>query len=83
MVGQPEEYRGETVVAFISLISGTSATEQGHIVSTNERLAAYKYPRAVHIIEDLPKTQTGKIRRRKLRDDNAAARLNHGAKGKS
>jgi long-chain acyl-CoA synthetase len=74
VVGQPDEYRGETVVAFVSLKSGTSATEQELIVFTKERLAAYKYPRSVHVIGDLPKTQTGKIRRRELRDNNTAAR---------
>jgi len=83
VVGQPDEYRGETVVAFVSLKSGTSATEQELIVFTKERLAAYKYPRSVHVIGDLPKTQTGKIRRRELRDNNTAARLDLVAKGES
>ena len=83
VVGQPDEYRGETVVAFVSLKSGTSATEQELIAFTKERLAAYKYPRSVHVIGDLPKTQTGKIRRRELRDNNTAARLDLVAKGES
>jgi len=83
VVGEPDEYRGETVVAFVSLKSGTSATEQELIAFTKDRLAAYKYPRVIHFLDDLPKTQTGKIRRRELRDDNAAARLNPGAKRKS
>jgi len=83
VVGQPDEYRGETVVVFVSLKSGTSATEQELIVFTKERLAAYKYPRSVHVIGDLPKTQTGKIRRRELRDNNTAARLDLVAKGES
>lgn len=83
VVGEPDEYRGETVVAFVSLKSGTSATAQELIAFTKDRLAAYKYPRVIHFLDDLPKTQTGKIRRRELRDDNAAARLNPGAKRKS
>ena len=83
VVGQPDEYRGETVVAFVSLKTGTSATEQELIAFTKERLAAYKYPRVVHIIGDLPKTQTGKIRRCEVRDDHTAARLNPVAKGRS
>ena len=73
VVGEPDEYRGETVVAFVSLKSGTSATEQELIAFTKKRLAAYKYPRAVHIIGELPKTHAGKIRRGEVRDDNAAA----------
>ncbi|MEY2476126.1 MAG: long-chain acyl-CoA synthetase, partial [Actinomycetota bacterium] len=36
---------------------------------TKQRLAAYKYPRIVHVIGELPKTQTGKIRRRDLREN--------------
>jgi long-chain acyl-CoA synthetase len=75
VVGQPDEYRGETVVAFVSLKSGTSATEQELIAFTKKRLAAYKYPRAVRIIKDLPKTHAGKIRRGEVREDNASALL--------
>ena len=73
VIGQPDEYRGETVVAFVSLKSGVSATRGELIAFAKERLAAYKYPRIVHIIDDLPKTQTGKIRRQELRDKNTAA----------
>lgn len=73
VIGQPDEYRGETVVAFVSLKSGASATPAELIAFTKERLAAYKYPRIVQIIDDLPKTQTGKIRRKELRDKNTAA----------
>ena len=73
VIGQPDEYRGETVVAFVSLKSGASATPAELIAFTKERLAAYKYPRTVQIIDDLPKTQTGKIRRKELRDKNTAA----------
>ncbi|MFG3097994.1 class I adenylate-forming enzyme family protein [Streptomyces sp. NPDC048202] len=67
VVGQPDEYRGETVVAYVSLKSGLSATEDELIAFTRDRLAAYKCPRQVHFIADLPKTQTGKIRRAELR----------------
>lgn len=73
VVGEPDEYRGETVVAYVSLKSGASATAPELIAFTKERLAAYKYPRAVHIVVDLPKTQTGKIRRRELREAGIAA----------
>ncbi|MFJ6539713.1 class I adenylate-forming enzyme family protein [Streptomyces sp. NPDC091385] len=68
VVGRPDEYRGETVVAYVSLKSGLSATEEELIAFSRERLAAYKCPRRVHFIADLPKTQTGKIRRAELRD---------------
>lgn len=67
VVGRPDEYRGETVVAYVSLKSGLSATEEELIAFSRDRLAAYKCPRRVHFIADLPKTQTGKIRRAELR----------------
>ncbi|SFS97983.1 long-chain acyl-CoA synthetase [Saccharopolyspora flava] len=67
VVGQPDDYRGETVVAHVSLKAGTHATEPELIAFTQERLAAYKRPRQIHIIDELPKTQTGKIRRAELR----------------
>lgn len=38
------------------------------VAFTRDRLAAYKYPRRVHVVSTLPKTATGKIRRRELRD---------------
>ena len=68
VVGRPDPYRGETVVAYVSAKAGRTVTEEDLVAFTKERLAAYKYPRVVHVIDDLPKTQTGKIRRRALRE---------------
>ena len=67
VVGVPDEKRGETVKAFVSLRPGTSATPEDLIAHCRERMAAYKYPRSVVILDDLPKTVTGKILRRELR----------------
>ena len=74
VVGEPDEYRGEAVVAYVSLAEGRSATAEELIAFARERLAAYKAPRTVHVLPDLPKTQTGKIRRNVLREDAAAQR---------
>lgn len=68
VVGAPDEYRGETVKAFVSLKHGSDATEDEIATFCRERMAAYKYPRKVEILADLPKTETGKILRRELRD---------------
>lgn len=68
VVGQPDPYRGETVVAYVSAKAGQTLTEEEIIDFTKQRLAAYKYPRIVHVIDEVPKTQTGKIRRLALRD---------------
>ena len=67
VVGVADSYRGETVKAVISLRPGASATQEEIIAFCKERMAAYKYPRTVEIIDDLPKTVTGKILRRELR----------------
>jgi long-chain acyl-CoA synthetase len=70
VVGVPDEYRGETVKAFVSLVAGASATPEEIIEFCRERMAAYKYPRAVEILTELPKTSSGKILRRALRGAN-------------
>ena len=68
VVGVPDEYRGETVKAFVSLRPGTSTTAEELIAFCRERMAAYKYPRQVEILDEIPKTVTGKLLRRELRD---------------
>src|SRR5712691_440827 len=70
VVGVPDEYRGETVKAFVSLKEGFrhSVTEQELIDFCKARIAAYKYPRIVELVEEVPKTVTGKFLRRLLRD---------------
>jgi long-chain acyl-CoA synthetase len=67
VVGVPDEYRGETVKAFVSLKPGRSVSEQSLIAFCQERMAAYKYPRQIEFVDELPKTASGKILRRKLR----------------
>ncbi len=68
VVGIPDEYRGETVKAFVSLKAGASTTAEELIAHCKARMAAYKYPRSVDFVDELPKTVTGKILRRELRD---------------
>src|SRR5919205_4513603 len=67
VVGVPDEKRGETVKAFVSLKPGATVTEEELIAHCRERMAAYKYPRSVEVVDELPKTVTGKILRRELR----------------
>ncbi|WP_372450620.1 class I adenylate-forming enzyme family protein [Dietzia psychralcaliphila] len=73
VVGLPDEYRGEKVVAFVSLKAGQTASEDELVAFAASRLAAYKRPTEVHVVGELPKTQTGKIRRRELRDEHTPA----------
>ncbi|MGC0366170.1 long-chain acyl-CoA synthetase [Rhodococcus sp. 27YEA15] len=67
VVGVMDSYRGETVKAFVSFKDGAVATTDEMIEFCKERLAAYKYPRVVEVMDDLPKTVSGKILRRELR----------------
>ncbi|MCJ1679670.1 AMP-binding protein [Streptomyces sp. APSN-46.1] len=68
VVGIPDPYRGESVKAYVSLRPGASA-EPGELSAyCAERIAAYKYPRQVEILPVLPKTTSGKILRRELRE---------------
>jgi long-chain acyl-CoA synthetase len=68
VVGVPDDQRGETVKAFVSLKPGATATPEELIAHCKQRMAAYKYPRQVVLIDKLPKNVTGKILRRELRD---------------
>jgi acyl-coenzyme A synthetase/AMP-(fatty) acid ligase len=71
VVASPDPDRGEIVKAFVVLKDGVIASPalakelQDHVKGVT---APYKYPRAVAFVPDLPKTVTGKIRRRTLRD---------------
>jgi long-chain acyl-CoA synthetase len=67
VVGAPDAYRGETVVAFVSLRAGRSVAEGELVEFCRQRMAAYKCPRKVEILDEVPKTPTGKILRRELR----------------
>ena len=67
VVGVADEYRGETVKAYVSLKPGAAVDPDALIAYCRERMAAYKYPRLIEVLDDLPKTVTGKILRRELR----------------
>lgn len=67
VVGVPDSYRGESVKAYVSLRPGSDTRAEDLTGYCEERLAAYKYPREVEILAELPKTTSGKILRRELR----------------
>jgi long-chain acyl-CoA synthetase len=67
VVGVPDPYRGETVKAFVSLRPGEQAQPEELVEFCKQRMAAYKYPRQVEVLDELPKTVTGKLLRRELR----------------
>ena len=67
VIGRPDDRLGEEVVAIVSLKAGADVTPQELIAFCKERLAAYKYPREVRIVAELPKGPTGKILKKELR----------------
>jgi long-chain acyl-CoA synthetase len=69
VVGVPDPYRGETVKAFVALKEGyeSKVTEEEIMAHCKERMAAYKYPRQVEFVKEVPKTATGKFLRRAFR----------------
>ena len=68
VIGKPDQRLGEEVVAVVALRPGESATAEEIIGYTRERLAAYKYPREIRFMAELPKGPSGKILKTALRD---------------
>jgi long-chain acyl-CoA synthetase len=66
-IGVPDAYRGETVKAFIVVKDGETLTEEEIIEYCRENLAAYKVPKIIEFMDDLPKSAIGKIMRKELR----------------
>jgi 2-aminobenzoate-CoA ligase len=75
VVGAPDEARGTIVKAFVVLREGPGdgklVTELQDFVKS--RIAPYKYPRAIEFVAELPRTQTGKLQRFRLRSAEAEA----------
>jgi 2-aminobenzoate-CoA ligase len=75
VIGAPDADRGSIVQAHVVLAPGHAPTDatvkalQDHVKAT---IAPYKYPRSVVFLDELPKTQTGKIQRFRLRAQSGA-----------
>ncbi|AEP00229.1 long-chain-fatty-acid--CoA ligase [Heyndrickxia coagulans] len=74
VIGVPDPYRGETVKAFVVLKEGQKMTEEALIEYASAHLAPYKRPKIIEFRDALPKTNVGKILRRKLRDEERKVR---------
>ena len=68
VIGVFHESHGEEVKAVVALLPDAKATPEDLQAFCKDRLAAYKYPRIVEIVAELPKGPTGKILKRELRD---------------
>jgi long-chain acyl-CoA synthetase len=69
VVGVPDEYRGETVKAYVVLKEGVTCAEEEIDQFARKYLAAYKVPRQYEFRKELPKTMIGKILRRALQEE--------------
>jgi fatty-acyl-CoA synthase len=68
VLGVDDEQFGQRLVAFVVLNGGTSATPDILKQHVRENLANYKVPREITILDELPRSSTGKIVRRELQD---------------
>lgn len=67
VIGIPDPVVGEEIAAFVTLRAGRSADADELRSFVKGRVAAYKYPRVVEVVAELPKTSTGKILKREIR----------------
>ncbi|MEO1129453.1 MAG: AMP-binding protein, partial [Planctomycetota bacterium] len=67
VVGKQDDMRGELPVAFVELLEDEPYDEQALRDFCRERLASYKLPREIRVIDALPRNPTGKIMRRELK----------------
>ena len=71
-MGVPDPYRGETVKAYIVLKAGQRTTESDIIQYCKGKLAPYKVPKLVEFRDGIPKSVSGKILRKILREEEVA-----------
>jgi long-chain acyl-CoA synthetase len=67
VLGVPHDSHGEEIAAYIVPKEGSSVTEEAIVKWSKEQMAAYKYPRIVHLRDSLPMTATGKILKKDLK----------------
>jgi len=73
-VGLPSEHNGEIVVAAVVLATGATLDETTVRDFVRANLAAYKVPKSVISVEELPKSLIGKVLRRQVREQLMAER---------
>ncbi|OHU95449.1 long-chain-fatty-acid--CoA ligase [Mycobacterium talmoniae] len=67
VIGKPDAKLGQEVLAFVVAAAGATLAPEDVIAHCKARLAAYKYPREVRIVESLPMGPTGKILKKELK----------------
>jgi long-chain acyl-CoA synthetase len=74
VIGVPDDRWGETVKAVVVRVPGSEVTAQELMAFTRQRLAAFKRPTSVDFVAALPRTPSGKILKRELREPYWAGR---------
>jgi long-chain acyl-CoA synthetase len=67
-LGVPHPKRGEQVKVFVALKEGETATEEELLAYCKDKLAAYKLPTMIEFMDELPKTNVGKVLKKDLRE---------------
>jgi long-chain acyl-CoA synthetase len=81
VIGVPDEYRGETVKAFIVCKKNEALTPEEVIQFCRQRLASFKVPKLIEFRETLPKTNIGKILKRALLEEERSRMRKAGVAG--
>jgi fatty-acyl-CoA synthase len=74
VVGMPDDRYGEQVVAFVRLAEGSKVTGEELRSQLTDRVARFKVPRHIVIVDEYPTTPSGKVQKFKLREQFEAAR---------
>jgi long-chain acyl-CoA synthetase len=73
VIGVPDDRWGESVKALVVTRPGTAPATDQLVAFARERLAGYKLPRSIDFVEELPRTPSGKVLKRELRERYRAA----------
>jgi fatty-acyl-CoA synthase len=68
VIGAPDERWIEAITAFVVLRDGETAAPEELIAHTKARLAGFKVPKRVQLVDELPRNASGKLLKRVLRD---------------
>jgi len=68
VVGMPDASRGEVAIAFVIPAAGATVDEMELRTLARDRLAGYKVPKQIRVVDDLPRSPIGKVLKRKLRE---------------
>jgi long-chain acyl-CoA synthetase len=72
VIGVPDDRWGETVMALVIPCGDAAPTAEDLVAFARDRLAGYKLPRIVEVVDELPRTPSGKVLKRELRERYAA-----------